>query len=134
MFGKICITLIAALAAVGQASHHHKYAHLHRRQMNFTSSADPTAASSSSADAYSTTDISAPMTTGSPLSSTEAATSGYTTSMVVSNSTLTYTLGSGSSTTVVTTTVQFTSTETLYSVCLPSRSNRFLIQLTLLPS
>jgi hypothetical protein len=37
----------------------------------------------------------------------------------VTNSTLTYTLGAGSSTTVVTTTIQHTSTETLYKVGTP---------------
>ncbi|MCJ1388840.1 hypothetical protein MMC18_001690 [Xylographa bjoerkii] len=55
-----------------------------------------------------------PLGTGSPSSST-AETDIFSTSTYVSDSTLTYTLGAGSSTTIVTTVVQFTSTETLYS-------------------
>ena len=67
-----------------------------------------------------------PLSTGSPGSSSAAAGTDYTTSMFVSNSTLTYTLGSGSSTTVVTTTVQRTSTRTVYQVSLnPRNPQRF---------
>ncbi|MCJ1403487.1 hypothetical protein MMC11_006710 [Xylographa trunciseda] len=55
-----------------------------------------------------------PLSTGSP-GSPAAETDVFSTSTYVSDSTLTYTLGAGSSTTIVTTVIQVTSTETLYS-------------------
>lgn len=54
-----------------------------------------------------------------PVSPAETSGSSVQVTTRVSNATLTYVLGSGSSTTVVTTTVQRTSTETLYSVSTP---------------
>ncbi|MCJ1473126.1 hypothetical protein MMC13_001777 [Lambiella insularis] len=53
------------------------------------------------------------LSTGVPGSA--AAPAGATTSVVTGNSTLTYTLGAGASTTIVTTTIKFTSTETILS-------------------
>ena len=81
-------------------------------------SSSPTAggiSASSSPPVYGSSSV--PLSTGSP-SSVVSPFSGESSFTTVSNTTLTYTLGSGSSTTVVTTTIQHTSTETDISVSL----------------
>ena len=51
MYSKLSLAVVAGLAAVGQATHHNKYAHLHhRRALNATSSAAAVGASSSNGD------------------------------------------------------------------------------------
>ena len=75
--------------------------------------------------------IVAPISTGVYSSEGAVAASAPTESVVtkVTNTTLTYTLGSGSSTTIVTTTIQHTSTETLtkVNIAVPAILNTLLI-------
>ena len=145
MYSKLCLAVLAGLAIVAQADHapHAAHAHLHKRNETTTPSYPGETGSGQPivpAGPFGTGSVAvpppAPLSTGAPLSpygtgasaaplSTGAGPTGTATpsSPDVGNSpdqaedsTLTYTLGSGSSTTVVTTVIHRTITKTNLAV------------------
>ncbi|OCK72754.1 hypothetical protein K432DRAFT_430905 [Lepidopterella palustris CBS 459.81] len=153
LINKLSILFFAALATASNAHLHGRHHHLARRQYgNETGISGPKLTTSTvystqlvtviscaptitncPADATKVvTSIIAISTTVCPVTEAEAVASSTPSTLAapvqsvitkVTNSTLTYTLGSGSSTTVVTTTIQHTSTETLYKTVYMTKSS-----------
>lgn len=94
LFNKVSYALVAALAALGEASHHHNV--LHPKRANYNSTTVVTS---------SVLVVPTPLSTGVSGPADPAPAS-------ASDVTLTYTLGAGTSTTVVTTTIHRTATDT----------------------
>jgi hypothetical protein len=102
LFNKFSFALVAGLVAVGEASHNHLNL-LHPKRANYNSTTVATSSVAVAPAALSTgvSDPAAPSAVGSASSGSD-------------DVTLTYTLGAGTSTTVVTTTIHRTATDTHY--------------------
>ena len=102
MFTKLSVALVATLAFIAQASHHHgspHYAHEKRHGKIYGRASNQTLSTGAS------TTPTVPLTTG-------PSSTGGKSPVETGEHVLTYTLGSGSSTTVVTTTIKETTTAT----------------------
>lgn len=100
LFNKVSYALVAALAALGEASHHHNV--LHPKRANYNSTTVVTSSVLVVPTPIST-GVSGPAGPADPADPAPAS---------ASNVTLTYTLGAGTSTSVVTTTIHRTATDT----------------------
>ncbi len=142
MYSKASLALVSALAAIAQAANnYHGHDHLHHKRESFPTLSGsgllpgglaPFGTASSGAPFPTGTGSAAPLSTGVvPPLSTGASGSGSSPSSVgeSGDTTLTYTIGTGSSTTVITTTIHHTIYQTATSVSFITFDYRYELSL-----